>query len=149
MSGASKAGRGLATDEMPPPGFELQVNRGPFTTHNGPLYARRSAVGAEQAFHALPRHCNGLGIVHGGMISAFLDGLLASAVGRSAEATPVTIHLSIDLLDMARAGDWLVGSSRLTRAARDVAFAEGEVSVGGRAVARATGVFRLMRPRRR
>ena len=35
---------------------------------------------AEQAFYALPRHANGIGIVHGGMLSAFMDGLLASAV---------------------------------------------------------------------
>lgn len=131
----------------PPPGFELQADRGPFTAHNGPLYIRRTEEGVEQAFFALKRHCNGLGLVHGGMISAFLDGLLASAVGRSTRATPVTIHLSIDFLAMGRAGEWLIGESRLTRAAKDVAFAEGTLRVGERPIARATGVFRLMRPR--
>lgn len=131
----------------PPPGFALQADRGPFTAHNGPLYIRRSQEGVEQAFFALRRHCNGLGLVHGGMVSAFLDGLLAGAVGRATGSTPVTIHLSIDFLAMGRAGEWLVGEARLTRAARDVAFAEGVLRVGERPVARATGVFRLMRPR--
>lgn len=132
---------------LPPPGFELQSDRGPFTTHNGPLYVRRSSDGVEQAFYALKRHCNGLGLVHGGMISAFLDGLLAAAAGRATQATPVTIHLSIDFLAMGRAGEWLIGEARLTRATKDVAFAEGSLRVGERLIARATGVFRLMRPR--
>ena len=134
-------------ETSPPPGFELQADRGPFTAHNGPLYIRRTEEGVEQAFFALKRHCNGLGLVHGGMISAFLDGLLASAVGRATRATPVTIHLSIDFLAMGRAGEWLIGESRLTRAAKDVAFAEGTLRAGERPIARATGVFRLMRPR--
>jgi len=132
----------------PPPGFELQADRGPFTSHNGPLYVRRTDAGVEQAFFALRRHCNGLGLVHGGMISAFLDGLLAGAVGRATRATPVTIHLSIDFLAMGRAGEWLIGEAHLTHAARDVAFADGVLRAGERAIARATGVFRLMRPRR-
>ncbi|MGH7023350.1 MAG: PaaI family thioesterase [Caulobacteraceae bacterium] len=131
----------------PPPGFELQAGRGPFSDHNGPYYTRREAQGAEQAFYALPRHCNGLGLVHGGMLSAFLDGLLASAVARATGATPVTIHLCVDFLAMGRAGEWIVGEARLTRAARDVAFAEGQVHVAGKPIARATGVFRLMRRR--
>jgi uncharacterized protein (TIGR00369 family) len=140
-------GRNETTPD-PPPGFELQADRGPFTTHNGPIYVRRTAEGFEQAFFALRRHCNGLGLVHGGMISAFLDGLLAGAVARSTQMTPVTIHLSVDFLAMGRAGEWLIGGAKLTRAAREFAFAEGELLVGERAIARATGVFRLMRPRR-
>lgn len=70
-------------DPTPPPGFELQSGRGAFTAHNGPYYHRRAGDGLEQAFYALDRHCNGLGIIHGGMLTAFLDGLLASAVGHS------------------------------------------------------------------
>lgn len=136
------------TPPAAPPGFELQADRGPFTAHNGPLYVRRSDECVEQAFFALVRHCNGLGLVHGGMISAFLDGLLAGAVGRVTRATPVTMHLSVDFLAMARAGEWLIGEARLTHAARDVAFAEGGLKVGERPIARASGVFRLMRPRR-
>ena len=131
----------------PPPGFELQAGRGPFSTHNGPYFFRRADEGIELAFFALPRHCNSLGLVHGGMLSTFLDGLLANAVGREAAGTPVTIHLSIDFLAMGRAGEWIVGEARLTRAARDVAFAEGFLHVAGKPIARATGVFRLMRRR--
>ncbi len=132
---------------IPPEGFILQQGRGAFTTHNGPYYHRPTLDGAAQAFHARQRHCNGVGLIHGGMLAAFLDGLLAAAAGRAAQTTPVTVHLSIDYLDMGRSGDWVVGEARVTRLTRDLAFVEGRASVGARDLARATGVFKLMRRR--
>jgi uncharacterized protein (TIGR00369 family) len=132
---------------QPPEGFVIQAGRGAFTTHNGPYFQREIEGGVCQAFHALTRHCNGVGLIHGGMLSAFLDGLLAGAAGRATQATPVTVHLSIDFLDMGRAGDWVIGEARVTRATRDLTFVEGRASVGARDLARASGVFKLMRPR--
>jgi uncharacterized protein (TIGR00369 family) len=135
------------TTPAPPPGFELQSGRGAFTAHNGPYYFRRTSEGFEQAFYALERHCNGLGIIHGGMLTAFLDGLLAGAVSREVGVRSVTVHLSVDFLAMGRAGEWVIGQAAMTRAARDIAFAEGHARVGDLALARATGVFKLMKRR--
>jgi acyl-coenzyme A thioesterase PaaI-like protein len=50
---------------------------------------------------------------------------------------------------MGRAGDWVYGEASLTRAASDLAFVEGRAFVAGRTLARATGVFKLMRRRDR
>ena len=100
-----------------------------------------------QAFYALKRHCNSIGLIHGGMLSAFLDGVLAGAAGRGSGAVGLTVHLSIDFLDMGRAGEWVIGEASLTRAARDLAFVEGRAYVGARNLARATGIFKLMRRR--
>ena len=131
----------------PPPGFTLQSGRGGFSNHVGPYYGRVADEGVEQAFFVEARHCNGVGLIHGGMLSAFLDGLLAGAVGHATGARLVTVHLSVDFLAMGRAGEWVVGQARLTRAARDIAFAEGHAQVADRVLARATGVFALMRRR--
>ena len=131
----------------PPEGFVASRPRGPFSTHNGPYFERACENGAEQAFFILPRHCNQLGIVHGGMLSAFMDGLLAASVGRAAGAPSVTMHLSLDFLAMARAGEWALGAARVTRLTREVAFAEGQVQVRGRDLVRGSGVFKLMHRR--
>ena len=133
--------------EPPPDGFVLSGSRGAFSTHNGPYYHRETSEGAQQAFHAVARHCNGVGLIHGGMLSAFLDGLLAGAAHKATGASPITMHLSIDFLDMGRAGDWVVGEAKVTRSTRDIAFVEGRAHVGGRDLARASGVFKLMRRR--
>jgi uncharacterized protein (TIGR00369 family) len=129
----------------PPPGYVPSEGRGGFSTLNGP-YFHRPGDGelAEQAFFALRRHANGIGLVHGGMLAAFMDGVLAGAVWRGTGKTGVTIHLSIDFLHMARVGEWVMGEARLTRAAKDVAFAEGRAYVGGQDIVRCSGVFKLM-----
>jgi uncharacterized protein (TIGR00369 family) len=133
----------------PPAGFVRSDARGPFSTLNGPYFHRIGEDGlVEQAFYALGRHTNGIGLVHGGMLSAFMDGLLAGAAGRGTGMVGVTIHLSIDFLHMARKGDWVLGEARLTRATKDVAFAEGRAHVRGVDVVRASGIFKLM-PRHR
>jgi uncharacterized protein (TIGR00369 family) len=131
----------------PPEGFVASKLRGAFSTHNGPYFERLVEKGVEQAFFILPRHCNQLGIVHGGMLSAFMDGLLASAIGREARAPSVTMHLSLDFLAMSRAGEWAIGLAQVTRLSREVAFAEGRVHVRDRDLIRGSGVFKLMHRR--
>ena len=132
----------------PPAGYCLASGRGPFTTHNGPYYSLEEPVeGSAQAFYALSRHANGLGLVHGGMLSAFMDGLLAAAAYRTTQKTGVTIHLSIDFLHMARVGEWVMGEAKVTRATKDIAFVEGRAYVGSHDVVRASGVFKLMNRR--
>ena len=130
----------------PPEGFLASGSRGPFSSHNGP-YFHRAQPGelTEQAFYALPRHANGLGLVHGGMLTAFLDGLMGAAVYRSVRQTAVTIHLSVDFLHMARVGEWVMGEAKVTRATRDVAFVEARAHANGVDVVRGSGVFKLMR----
>jgi len=129
----------------PPEGYRLSEGRGSFSTHNGPYFHRLSeGPTSEQAFYALPRHGNGIGIVHGGMLSAFMDGVLAGAVWRGTGQRAVTIHLSVDFLHMARVGEWVMGEARMTRATRDLAFAEGRAYVGARDVVHCSGIFKLM-----
>ncbi|HXQ16473.1 MAG TPA: PaaI family thioesterase [Caulobacteraceae bacterium] len=131
---------------QPPAGFHRATERGAFSNHNGPYFHHEDGT---QAFFALKRHCNSIGLIHGGMLAAFLDGVLASAAGRGAGRVAITVHLSIDFLDMGRAGEWVMGEASLTRATSDLAFVEGRAHVGGRNLARATGVFKLMRRRDR
>ena len=132
------------TDELvpaPPEGFKPSA-RGPYTTHNGPFFHRSTPETLEHAFFALKRHCNSLGIVHGGMLSTFMDGVLANAVGREAGTASVTVHLSLDFLSMARAGDWVFGDAVVTRQTKDLIFVEGRIRVGTRDVMRASGIFK-------
>lgn len=129
----------------PPEGFVRAQGRGQFSTLNGPYFHKPPADGlVSQAFFALPRHTNGIGLVHGGMLSAFTDGLLASAVGHGTGRVAVTIHLSLDFLHMARQGDWVIGEARMTRATKDVGFAEGWLRARGVDILRASGVFKMM-----
>lgn len=128
----------------PPEGFKVATNRGAFSTHNGPYYYESDrGEGARQAFFAEERHTNGYGIVHGGMLSAFLDGTMSQAVRRATGRSGVTIQLSLSYLSVARPGSWVFAEAKVVRATRDLAFLEGRVSVDERDVVRATAVFKL------
>ena len=132
----------------PPDGFELAANRGAFAIHNGPFYYEKdSAEGARQAFFAEARHTNGYGLVHGGMISAFLDGTMSQAVRRATGKSGVTVQFSLSYLHMARPGEWLISEAKVVRSTRDIVFVEGRVVVGDLDVVRASAVFKLMHDR--
>lgn len=133
------------TRNAPPPGFAPWEGRGGFAAHVGPYWRREVEPGSSAlAFLADDRHVNGLGLLHGGMLSAFMDTLLANAVIGQARGPVVTVHLAVDYLSMGRGGRWVVGEGRVTRLAADLAFAEGRAAVDGRDIVRATGVFKVM-----
>jgi uncharacterized protein (TIGR00369 family) len=140
-----------AEDEIPEPpeGYQRSAGRGAFSTHNGPYFHKTPEDGlVRQAFFALPRHANGVGLIHGGMLSAFMDGVLAGASHHGSGKMGVTIHLSLDYLHMGRVGDWIFGEARLMRATKDVAFVEGRAYSRGVDLVRASAIFKLMeRPR--
>ncbi len=136
-----------AVDDDPPEGFQLSTTRGPFSTNNGPYYHKNAK---DTFFHGLrvrKKHCNAHGIMHGGMMMAFADGLLATAVWKETETRTVTVKLNSEFLSMARPGDWVEGTAWVTRATKSVAFAECRVYVGKRTIFLASAIFKLMSKR--
>ena len=114
----------------PPPRFRQSVRRGPFTTHNGPWFHWADSDSFRQGVRLLPRHCNSRGIVHGGFLCSFADGLAATAVFRALDRPSVTIKLNTEFLKSAKSGDWLQGTGRVVSATRNTAFVEAEAWVG-------------------
>lgn len=128
-----------------PEGYKPSRQRGPFTSHNGPLFYKYEGERLWQGFRALERHTNSHGILHGGMLMAFADGVMASAVYLETKARAVTLRMNSDFVAMARPGEWIEGTAEVTRAGREVAFVEGRIVVGDRLIFTATGVFKLFR----
>lgn len=139
----------MSDPDIPPPpeGFVL-AKRGPFSTHNGPFFVRpEEGGGLTHAFHVLPRHCNRMGIVHGGMLATFFDGVLGHATSLASGARAVTIHLGLDYLAAARQGEWVFGEGRATRTTKDLVFVEGRLYTETRDVLRGSAIFKLRRSR--
>lgn len=130
--------------DNPPAGYVPSTSRGPYTTHNGPFYHKVTEDGFWHGVRIKKRHCNSRGITHGGMLMAFADGLLGTAVWRETQMVALTVRMNSDFLSSARPGDWLEGTARVTRAAKSVAFCEAELFVGSRPVLKASGVFKIM-----
>ncbi len=134
-----------------PEPFRLSVRRGPFTTHNGPWYHWADEATFRQGVRLLERHCNSRGIVHGGFLSSFADGLAATAVFREIKRSSVTIKLNTEFLRSAQSGDWLQGTARVVRATGKMAFVDAYAWTGEQSappmddlVFRSSAIFRLM-----
>ncbi len=127
-----------------PEDFEESRTRGPFSTHNGPFFHKVTEDGFAHGFRVLPRHCNSRGIVHGGMLMTFADGLLATAVWRATGKVGLTVRMNSDFLSIARPGEWVEGTAAVTRAGRSLVFAEARVNASARLVLTASGVFKVM-----
>src|SRR5690606_9245932 len=82
----------------PPEGFVLSSSRGPYTVHNGPFYHKVTPDGFWHGLRVRRRHCNSLGITHGGLLMTFADGLLGTAVFRATKTVALTMRMNSDFL---------------------------------------------------
>ena len=130
-----------------PEGFTRQTIGGEFIVANGPLYERFDAGIYRLGFRVEPRHCNTMGICHGGMMATFCDMLLPIT---AFYATPAlhgrflpTVSLQIDYLAPAPKGAWVEGQAQVLRTTRSLVIAQGLVTADGQTVARVSGVFKI------
>ena len=133
-----------------PEGFHPRSFGDGFIGVNGPLYTRRTESGFQLGFRVEQRHCNQMGICHGGMMATFCDMLLPiSAHVLSKEIGNrflPTINLQIDYLAASPLGAWVQGEAQLLRATRSLVFMQGLVQADGNPVARVSGIFKIGPP---
>lgn len=130
-----------------PDGFKPRRFGDGFIAVNGPLYVKKLEPGILLGFRVERRHCNPMGICHGGMIATFCDMLLPiSAHYLSPELARrflPTINLQVDYLAASKLGAWVQGEAQLLRATRSMVFMQGLVRADGEPVARVSGIFKI------
>ncbi|HMN22259.1 MAG TPA: PaaI family thioesterase [Ottowia sp.] len=130
-----------------PAGFHPLVAGGEFIRVNGPLYLRHEGADVRFGLRVAARHCNPMGVLHGGMTASFCDMLIPLSVHRKhpelGRRFLPTISLQVDYLAPAPLGCWLEGTAELLRATRTLVFAQGLVTADGVPCARASGVFKI------
>ena len=128
-----------------PPGFEPDPRSSPFLDLLGPVHQRvADDERVEVGLLVEPRHLNGRGTTHGGVLTALGD----ITLGRSAAlltdppSALVTVTLTAHFLRPVREASWLAVAATSLRATRSLVFAQGEATVDGEVVAALDAVFR-------
>jgi uncharacterized protein (TIGR00369 family) len=132
-----------------PKDFKPRSFGGGFIAVNGPLYVKQLERGIALGFRVEPRHCNPMGICHGGMMTTFCDMLLPITAHHLAEIGRrflTTINLQVDFLAASPLGAWVQGEAQLLRATRSMVFMQGLVTADGTNVARVSGIFKIGAP---
>jgi uncharacterized protein (TIGR00369 family) len=127
-----------------PSGFrELHEAIG-FAAANGPWFERVEGSRVIRAFRPGPQHANAHGIVHGGMLAAFLDSAMGAAVSHTLQRRCVTARLTIDYLVPGRVGDWLQAEGEVLGHDEQVAQVRGRLYGPRHDVLAGLGAFALL-----
>ncbi|MCC7273609.1 MAG: PaaI family thioesterase [Alphaproteobacteria bacterium] len=111
----------------------------------GPFWARREDEGWAYGFVAEPKHVNPRGVVHGGMLMTLVDQALSIIVWEAAQRRScATIQLDTHFVAAVKPGDFVEARGKVVRQTRSLVFIHGALSVGGREVMTAMGVWKIL-----
>lgn len=143
-----------------PKNFEIFQTSSPFIGSIGPLYHCEDQGGFVLGLQVQAQHCNTGGRLHGAMVCAIADIALgrnigldiyrrSSAAEREAQAVNgiglVTTGLSVDFVGTARVGQWVETRVDVQRTGRSMGFANAYLVCDDQRIARASGVFKILR----
>lgn len=113
----------------------------------GPLFTRLHEGRLQVGFLVEERHCNIMGICHGGMLATLADMVCPMTAHFSCEAAKnrflPTISLQIDYLASVRKGSWVQAQAEVLRATRTMIFMQGTITVEDATIARVSGIFKI------
>ena len=126
-----------------PPGFK-EIDVAGFAEANGPWFEKLEGGRLIRGFMPEKRHANSLGIVHGGMLAAFLDSAMGTAVFHTLDRRAVTLRLTLDFLGPGRIGDWLQAEGEVVSHDEHVAQVRGRLYGPRHEVLAGLGAFALL-----
>ena len=140
-----------------PPGFTPHTRKSPVTDPWQPLYARTDHGVYELGFILDTCHCNGRGLLHGGVIAALADNAMGLSLGMarlkggeskdgkaSAVSGIVTTSLHVDYVDIAQIGQWVSIVPRVVTASRRTGLIDALIYADDTLIARANASFKVL-----
>lgn len=136
--------------ESPPDGFLTVKPSAGFATLISPLFERIAGDAWARGFRVADKHVNGLGYVHGGMLMAFMDIILATAISKAGYGPVVTVRITSDFVSNVRKGAWLEGTADVSAPTHgDLLQVNGRLYSRRGTVLQASGAFQSLRRNRR
>jgi acyl-coenzyme A thioesterase 13 len=130
-----------------PEGFAPIFRSSPFLDTIGPLYSKGTGAQLVIGWRVEPKHTNARGSLHGGVLATLADVALGYSLATSGEmrTSMVTASLSIDFAGSAAIGDWVETSVDIQKRGSRLAFANAYFNRGSERIARASGVFLVLK----
>jgi uncharacterized protein (TIGR00369 family) len=126
--------------------WKVWFQEDPFCEMIGPIYVIEREDPREPVRLGMrieQRHCNSLGFSHGGTLLTFIDTALGYVAARANDASPggPTISITVNFMKPAMEGDWIESRVEIERPTRTMHFVHGNIVLGERTIAQATGIF--------
>jgi uncharacterized protein (TIGR00369 family) len=111
----------------------------------GPFWTRQVGDTHHYGFMAEPKHHNRRDVVHGGMLMTFADRSMGMTCWYANGQQPqATVQLDVHFVDAVQVGEFVEAKCTVIRRTRSLVFMSGELVVGDRLVATASGVWKTL-----
>ena len=134
-----------------PNGFRLLNRNSPFSDLTGPYFEQVDENGKHTVLgiRLTNEHLNKIGVAHGGTMMTIADNAFGDAILAHYDhpVAFVTVTLNSEFLSAAKAGDWVEARVNIHRAGKRMIFAGCALTVEGKHVFNASGVFSLIEKR--
>lgn len=131
-----------------PKGFVFINRDSPFSDLTGPYYEKLDAEGRHEvlALRLRHEHLNKARTAHGGLFMTIADSAFGDAILAQYEepVSFVTVSFSSEFLSAGREGDWVEARVTVNRKGRRLIFAKCALTIEGKNVFNASGVFALI-----
>lgn len=129
--------------ETVPPGFEQLPPGLGFTDNLQPVYRRIEGEEASFGLVVTERHCNTMGICHGGVLMSLADitATTGANLAHGVVAGSPTIHIDIDFINAVPLGQWVQAVAESVTAKRRFGFCSGGIYNSAGVVARFNGTI--------
>lgn len=136
------------SEQTIPEGFVLLDRESPFSDLTGPYYQKVDTNGKHEVLAVRLRyeHLNKAQFAHGGMLMTIADNAFGDAVLAQFDepVSFVTVSFSSEFLSAGREGDWVEARVTVNRKGRRLIFAKCALTIEGKNVFNASGVFSIM-----
>ena len=133
---------------QPLQGYTPMEIRDPFEAFVGPLYSEtveNDGLERKEAFIVDDRHVDAAGKLHPGMLMTFADAIVGGTAWNASERRPcVTLSMQTSYTGTAKAGDVVIGHTRLTRKTRAVVFCAADFFVGDELICQSTSLWKVL-----
>ena len=118
-----------------------------FMKHNGGVLFRTiSETEYEFKSKINENHLNAAGITHGGYLSALIDAGAGTAAHRVAGNAPcVTISLDLKFIGTTKAGDEIIGFTKIQKKTNSLVFLICELRCNDKIITSASGVWKILK----
>lgn len=131
-----------------PEGFLPYCTDDTFNDVTAPLFIKAADNTCDTPILAMrieKKHCNYVGMAHGGCLMTFMDIALSAAVCESLgkyTSTP-TINISFDFMAAAKEGDWIEANILSVNMTRTMGFVNAMIESEQGSIARVSGCFKI------
>ena len=118
-----------------------------FMKHNGGvLFKTVSETEYEFKTTINENHLNAAGITHGGYLSALIDAGAGTAAHRASENAPcVTISLDLKFIGASKAGNEVIGFTRILKKTNTLVFLFCELKCNDKIITSASGIWKILK----